>query len=391
MLEQFSATLEKIYAAAADPALWEESLRAIENYTGSTGAVLNLVPKTPTALPIALAGSFSRENCAEYALNYMWRCPRIAFAGDHPDVRVHYDRMVLSETEMDRDATYEWYGTHGLRYYVAGWIGESSTHRAYMSLQRSRRQGHVEPEDVERFALLLRHMAIALSLAVKLGTLEQQSGLTMALVDALPHAVFALDADGKIILANARAERLLEAGDGLIVFDRRLQCRVGSQQPRFERLIAAALAPDPAQARGGWLRIHRASGRPSYVALVAQLAPSQEIFGSFHPKALIFVRDPTDVAFAQEQALREIYGLTEAEARLASALSAGHSIESAAALLLIQPATARDHLKSVFRKVGVSRQQDLIRALASLSTIAAPSSGTGNKAVPGSINGDGQR
>jgi DNA-binding CsgD family transcriptional regulator len=61
-----------------------------------------------------------------------------------------------------------------------------------------------------------------------------------------------------------------------------------------------------------------------------------------------------------------VYGLTEAEARLASALSAGHSIESAAANLGVQVTTARSQLKSVFRKVGVNRQQDLTRILASL-------------------------
>lgn len=272
MLEQFSATIENVYAAAADPGLWGEALRAIEDYTGSTGAVLNLVPKTPTALPTCLAGSFSESDCAEYALNYMWRCPRIAFGEQHPDVPIHYDRMILTEPEMDRDPTYEWFGKHGLRYYVAGWIGESSTHRGYMSLQRSRRQGHVEPEQVEQFALVMKHMAQALTLAVKLGTLDQQCRFSLAVMDALPHAVFALDASGDVLLTNAKADCLLRQGEGLVLFNRRLQCRLGSQQPLLDRLIKAALGDDPAEARGGWARIHRASGRRPYAALVAQLA-----------------------------------------------------------------------------------------------------------------------
>ena len=33
--------------------------------------------------------------------------------------------------------------------------------------------------------------------------------------------------------------------------------------------------------------------------------------------------------------------------------------------------TARTHLKAVFRKMGVSRQQDLVRVLASMSSVAA--------------------
>jgi hypothetical protein len=62
MLERFSATIEMIYAAAVDPTLWQAALRAIEDYTGSTGAVLNLVPKSAAALPVCLAGSFSDDD-----------------------------------------------------------------------------------------------------------------------------------------------------------------------------------------------------------------------------------------------------------------------------------------------------------------------------------------
>lgn len=369
MLDQFSATVEKIYAAAADASLWEEALRAIENYTGSTGAVLNLVPKSSSAPPMCLAGSFSHDDCTEYALNYMWRCPRIAFAQAHPEIPIHFDRIILSEREMDRDATYEWFGTHGLRYYVAGWMGESSDHRAYMSLQRSRRQGHVEPAQVEQFALVVKHMANAVSLAVKLGTLEQQCRFGFASLDSIPQAMFVLDERGRVLLTNARADELLRSSDGLVVFDGKLQCRVAWQQAAFDRLVQAAVAPSQSEARGGWLRVRTASGRCPYVALVAQLATSENLFGTFEPRAVVVVHDPSAGPTADPAMLAAVYGLTDTEARLASAISAGHSLESAAALLHVQIATARSHLKSVFAKLGVNRQQDLVRLLTSLSTV----------------------
>lgn len=369
VLDQFSATIEKIYAAAGGSVSWEEALRAVEDYTGSTGAVLNLVPNVESALPVCLAGSFSESDCADYAHNYMWRCPRIAFGDQHPDLPIHYDWMILSESEMDRDATYEWYGKHGLRYYVAGWIGKTATHRAYMSLQRSRRQGHVEPQHVEQFGLVLRHMAQALSLAVKLGTLHQQCRFNLALIDTLPQAVFVLDGAGRVVLTNEKADHLLRKGDAIVLFDGKLQCRVSSQQILLEQAIRSALAPEAAEARGGWTQIERASDRRPLVAFVAPLVPCEEVFGFFEPKALVFVSDPAEASSIDDRALHDLYGLTLAEARLAIALSAGHSLESAAALLGVQPATVRSELKSVFRKVGVNRQQDLVRVLTSLSSI----------------------
>ena len=367
MLEQFSATVELLYAAAADPTLWQAALRAIEDYTGSTGAVLNLVPKTAAAVPVCLAGSFSDDDCADYAANYMWRCPRIAFAQTHPEVPVHWDRLILSEYEMDRDATYEWYGSHGLRYYVAGWIGGTDHHHAYMSLQRSRQQGHVEPENVEQFELILKHMAQALALAVRLGTLDQQCRFDLALIDAMPQAVFALDRAGKVVMTNARADSLLSEGDALVVFDGKLECRSDSEQARFGGVVAAALDTSTVEPKGGWVRIERAPKRRTLMAFVAPLTPPESLIGAIEPKALVIIGDAADTLAVDEQALHDLFSLTQAEARLACALSAGHSIESAAALFAVQPETVRSELKSVFRKTSVNRQQDLVRLITSLS------------------------
>jgi DNA-binding CsgD family transcriptional regulator/PAS domain-containing protein len=367
MLEQFSATVEMLYAAAADPTLWQAALRAIEDYTGSTGAVLNLVPKTAAAVPVCLAGSFSDDDCADYAANYMWRCPRIAFAEAHPDVPVHWDRLILSEYEMDRDATYQWYGSHGLRYYVAGWIGGTDHHHAYMSLQRSRQQGHVEPENVEQFKLILKHMAQALTLAVRLGTLDQQCRFDLALIDAMPQAVFALDRAGKVVMTNARAEGLLSEGDALVAVDGKLECRLGSDQARFDSAVAAALDAATIEHKGGWVRIERTSSRRALMAFVAPLISSESPFGGMEPKALIIIGDAAEALAVDEKALHDLFNLTQVEARLACALSAGHSIESAAALFGVQPETVRSELKSVFRKTSVNRQQDLVRLITSLS------------------------
>lgn len=367
--EELSQTLEKIYAAAADPTQWDEALRAVEDFTGSTGAVLNLVPKHDGAPPVCLAGSFSDNDCAEYARDYMWRCPRIAFAQAHPETLIHYDSMVISESQMERDATYAWFGRHGLRYYVAGWIGETAEHKGYMSIQRSRRQGHAEQGHIERFSVILRHMSQAMALASKLGTLERQCRLGLHLLDALPYAVIALAADGSVLFTNGRADRLLARGDGLLVIDGRLQSRLVAQQAELDGLIVAALSPGLLDQRGGWARVRRSSGRRDYIALVSVLPEALGLLDSFRPKALFVVTDPDDGTVPAEQAVRDVWGLTAAEARLAVAIAGGHSVESASATLGVSRETSRSQLKQVFRKLGINRQQDLTRLLGELALL----------------------
>jgi len=68
--------------------------------------------------------------------------------------------------------------------------------------------------------------------------------------------------------------------------------------------------------------------------------------------------------------LARVFRLTRAEAKLASALAGGKSIEEAAEELTISRETARNQLKSVFAKTAVHRQSELVALLSQLSGIA---------------------
>lgn len=369
MLEQFGATIDKIYAAAAGAVPWDEALIALEDLTGSAGAVIDLIPKTPEIPRRTLAGSFSEENCAEYARDYQAVCPRIKHAVEHPEQDFQFDYLFMTEADMDRDPVYDWFGRHGLRYYLGCLIAETPNYVVVSSLQRTRRQGHVSESDVALFALLRPHLARAASLADQLGTLRSYRSFGAAMLEAMPQSVFALDASGSILFANLAARQLLAGGDGLRVEDRRLRAAVPAEQSRLESMIRSATDPlGPAER--GWMRVSRRSGGPPFPLFVAPLKVADDTLTAAGAKALVLVHDTFEQRCASIDMLVTVYGLTETEARLASALSGGHSVESAAALLHMQAATARTHLKAVFRKMGVGRQQDLVRMLASVPAMA---------------------
>lgn len=70
----------------------------------------------------------------------------------------------------------------------------------------------------------------------------------------------------------------------------------------------------------------------------------------------------TPVVADAVQDLGEAFGLTAAEATMAVALLSG-DVKSAAAAAAVSYETARTHLKSIFRRVGVRRQSELTRIL----------------------------
>ncbi|WYX35916.1 hypothetical protein WJ966_02415 [Achromobacter xylosoxidans] len=71
--------------------------------------------------------------------------------------------------------------------------------------------------------------------------------------------------------------------------------------------------------------------------------------------------------------LRALFGLTEAEARLASALVAGKTVEAYARDRGVTVGTARYQLNQVLGKVGARRQADLVRqVLCSAAALVVP-------------------
>jgi DNA-binding CsgD family transcriptional regulator len=239
---------------------------------------------------------------------------------------------------------------------------------AMWSLQRSKAQGDAQRPEIDLLELLTPHLARALTLADQLGTLDWFARFSSAMFEASPNAIFALDGSGTILFANSRAELCLQAADGLCSMDGTLGVALKSEQAALARLICDAAAAAPAEG-GGWTRVSRISGRPPYAVFVAPLHIRDEELLAESVRVLVIVHDTGEHRHADVAMLAGVYGLTEAEARLASALSAGHSVESAAATLGVQVNTARSQLKSVFRKIGVNRQQDLVRLLTSLRAL----------------------
>jgi DNA-binding CsgD family transcriptional regulator len=116
------------------------------------------------------------------------------------------------------------------------------------------------------------------------------------------------------------------------------------------------------------LTITRHSGRRAYVLELSRLMNLPTSALTDVPRALVLIRDPEARASIDQHLLAKHFSLTQAEARVAGLLFSGHSLTSAAKTSGIAPSTVRSQLKSVFRKVGVARQADLIRALGHLSS-----------------------
>jgi DNA-binding CsgD family transcriptional regulator len=85
-----------------------------------------------------------------------------------------------------------------------------------------------------------------------------------------------------------------------------------------------------------------------------------------HAAALVLVTDLERPLHPSAEVLRQLFGLTPTESKLACALLAGESLQKVSQRLAISEGHARQRLKAIFAKTGTSRQAELTALLAKL-------------------------
>lgn len=216
---------------------------------------------------------------------------------------------------------------------------------------------------VRRLQHLAPHMKRVAQLKRQLTVLEDRSVSMEAMLDQLAVGIFILNANMEVTFHNKAAASLLAAKDGLGIAASRLRAAFHADHQSLETLSHMALqAGWMVDVRpGGAMRIRRPSGRLDYEVLVAPLS-SAAVGPDFAAKrVVVFARDPETQVNAPLRWLRQLYGLTQAEAELVRGLMAGDSLADLGTRLAKRPETLRSQLKSVFRKTGADSQAALIR------------------------------
>jgi DNA-binding CsgD family transcriptional regulator len=111
------------------------------------------------------------------------------------------------------------------------------------------------------------------------------------------------------------------------------------------------------------LAVHGHSGRRPLSVLVAPLRGEHPFVLEPVATAILFVTDPDRVVSAPRSHLRELYGLTEGEARTAEALLEADRLADVAQKLGVSLATVRTLLQRVFEKTDTHRQSELVRLM----------------------------
>jgi len=253
----------------------------------------------------------------------------------------------------------------GVLHILGADIGAPGAFQARLRFSRGPEEAPFSADDKALCALLVPHLERALAIHARLNRSETERDLFAGAVAQLDVGTILLDEHGKFLKANAPAEHILSEKDGLQIAHQQIELagrpRTQELQQIIRRVLAAAHSNEAAVVQA--LRVQRPSGRADLGLMVRPVPQYPWAEGHARPTVAVFISDPEQSGTASQQTLMQLFGLTRAEALLATLLTRGLALQEASVELQISPHTARAQLRSIFAKTGVTRQAELIRLL----------------------------
>ncbi|WP_152552918.1 helix-turn-helix transcriptional regulator [Nitratireductor basaltis] len=233
---------------------------------------------------------------------------------------------------------------------------------ASIILQASERRDEIDPETQERFRYFIPHFVRSIGIARNMQRMTFEKFLLESGYGSHETGTVIVDPEGRVIFADDAAEDLFSGPSGITVSKGRLHCHSEISNGELNAAIVACSAARFTAPASRKIKVR--SGE--YSSLSVEVRPFRiagAVPGMPRPAAMLLVSDPERRRKQRIALLQDRFGFTPAEARLALEMLAGDGRAAAASRCGVSINTARTQLTSIFEKVGVTRQAELIRAL----------------------------
>ena len=371
--DMFEGVLAALHDATLDDEHWPAASALMHDACGTKGMGLWINEDTTEDSKILFArlyyrGQRSPELEREYTQDYYPQDERVPRLRNLPDGRVVQVRDLFTEQETKTSPTFnEWLprshgqnslhvrldGPHGCR--IAFGICDPTDSAGWWSAQMNM---------IQR---LLPHVRQFVYVRQALASAEAMGASFTELLANKRVGVVHMDRRGVIVTMNDRARAILRRGDGLSDQGGRLRAWLPADDANLNQLLARALPNVYGTAASGSIMIRRSPGFPRLALHVNPMTVRQMDFGARGVGALVLIVDPTSQSVIDPDVVAATLGLTPSESRVAALIADGRSVRDIALATGRRESSIRWHVKQIYRKLGISRQAELVRLVLSIT------------------------
>lgn len=188
-------------------------------------------------------------------------------------------------------------------------------------------------------------------------------GALQATIEYLPVACLLLTRDQTIRVMNARARQLIDAHPSLVVNHKRMDVVLPEAASRLKHAIQECLDSGKDASRRlpkSFITLPRSNRLPIIFWVAPFKSACLPCLAAGGELAALFFHDPEYKIPLSEDYLRETYGMTRAEAKVAVLLATGHAIDEIAETTGTTDNAVKFHLKAIYAKTGTHRQSELV-------------------------------
>lgn len=364
MKDSDHALISLIYQSATDPSLWPDVPELLAKCLGTHQAILGR----------SEAGSLNPADIVTYGIDHVVRQKYLDILDDDPwfegmnalpsGVACFGDQF-LTLSEVKRTPFFELLCKPSDVAHMGGGIVRNESDTTYMfAVQRNAAQGIFRPEELNHIQRLMGHFDRARIIALQVRGLRQSMEALRGVMNKSPYGTFLVDESGLVCWCNSVAEKICQLSDGLTLRLKRLVVNDVKVADAIYETVDGAIRTSKGQSGGSgdYFALRRPSGKRPYQLTVSPLSKRDSWgAGAF---AVVFVLDPDDPPELSASALRSLYQLTNAEARVARALTRGFSVNEVADRFEVSTNTVRTQLKAILRKCDVKSQAELLQLFA---------------------------
>ncbi|MFK8253334.1 helix-turn-helix transcriptional regulator [Ancylobacter terrae] len=366
-MKNFSNALHSIYEAALVPEKWPEALLRVAAFFESDCALIMFVSRDA---PVDIIHSPGVEHISKVYFDEEWwrhdirahRAPMLLASG----VDVFNDQMVATPAEIETHPIYAQYiPKTGLGWCMIASIMPDFDIPVLLAIHRDKHKGpFLDSRQMELLGAFSRHVEQALRISLRLSNLQSHEATLLSAWDALDIGIFAVDADGRAVLANRYGRQHFDS-----IFAQ--LDRHSWSAARRHMLTSGSTASRSDEKHPSPQIVKSRDGHRLVIWSIPIAREAQDRIGFTESATDLLLVLPLEKAgFIDPAVIRNVFGLSLSEARLASLVGGGTGIREAAEKLRITEGTARVVLQKVFQKLSVNRQAELVLQLSRIEVIA---------------------